>query len=197
MRDWKAETIRFYQDHAGAYEQRTKAILEDKAFLEKRDAFLSLLPGKEILDLGSGPGRDATYFKKQGYNPLCLDISPEMVKRCQQKGLTAITEDIETLNLNKQFDGIWSCASLVHLPKQHLPATLKKMKIHLRPKGILHIGMKEGSFEGYQYDKRVEDWRFISLWENNPLVNTITKEFQILSFDRIEPDRLDYLCTPH
>ena len=57
--------------------------------------------------------------------------------------------------------------------------------------------MKEGSFEGYQYDERVEDWRFISLWENNPLVDTITKEFQILSFDRIEPDRLDYLCTPH
>ena len=63
--------------------------------------FLKNLNGKNILDLGSGPGNDAKYFKDKGFNVHCVDISEQMIRLCKEKGLKAEVMDIENLKLNQ------------------------------------------------------------------------------------------------
>ena len=48
---------------------------------------------------------------------------------------------------DNSFDGIWSCASLIHIPKQEVESVLLNFKRVLKPESILFIGVKEGSGE--------------------------------------------------
>ena len=56
-----------------------------------------------------------------------------------------------------EFDGIWACASLLHVPSVELPAIIGKLKKALKAGGILFTSFKYGDFEGerngrYFYD---------------------------------------------
>lgn len=46
------------------------------------------------------------------------------------------------------FNGIWACASLLHVPSNELNATLKKCSDALKSKGIIYASFKYGSLEG-------------------------------------------------
>jgi len=38
---------------------------------------------------------------------------------------------------DESLDGIWSCASLLHVPRNEVPATLRSWRAALRPEGAL------------------------------------------------------------
>lgn len=115
---------------------------------EHIDKFLRSSPGKKILDVGSGTGEDSLYFKKLGYNPLCVDISENMVRVCRQKGLEAVCEDIETLPFDEDsFDGVWANNTLTHIPKYRIYNTLARLREILNKQGILFVTVPEGRSE--------------------------------------------------
>ncbi|MEK6926613.1 MAG: methyltransferase domain-containing protein [Nanoarchaeota archaeon] len=194
------KTKEYYNAKAKKYEDTTKDYI--RKYIQKEvELFLSLLPGKKILDLGCGPGRDSLYFKARGFNPMGVDFSPEMIKLCKQKNLEAYEMDIRKLNFPlESFDGIWAYTLLLHLKKEELPKTLINLEKILRQKGAIFIAMKEGNFEEYQ-----EGGRFVSLYTDAELRDTLSQRFKIHSFSKIslknrihkkeEATYLHYLCT--
>ena len=54
----------------------------------------------------------------------------------------------EELDAKEQYDGIWACSSILHLPKDSLKVVLKKMIVALKAHGIIYISFKYGTFEG-------------------------------------------------
>lgn len=107
-----------YNKSAKRYEKENQTFTEEKLSKE-RNLFLKSLKGKKILDLGSGPGTESLWFKKNNLNPICVDFSEEMIKLCKEKGLTAICQDMRHLDLEDQsFYGIWAYTSLIHLEKK-------------------------------------------------------------------------------
>ena len=141
--DYKKNISNFYNRCAKVYEERTRNYLK-KYIIEDAILFMANLPGRKILDLGSGPGRDSLFFKERGLNPLCLDISSQMVELCRRKGLNAIVGDLEKLDFKDgTFDGVWAYTSLLHMPKSHFKPTLLQIKRILKEKGVLYLGMKE------------------------------------------------------
>src|SRR5215467_5900462 len=97
---------------------------------EERQHFLSLLQqeGKtSLLEIGAGTGRDSQFFQKQGLDVISTDLSPEMVKRCRQKGLTAYVMDFLHLDFPADsFDAIYSFNCL------------------LKPTGLFYLGVYGG-----------------------------------------------------
>ena len=89
-------TRALYEKYAYMFEEQDKRYPFND-FIDDADIFMRFLQGKKILDLGSGPGRDSQFFKERGLNPLCLDISQEMIKLCQEKGLETQVGDLEKL----------------------------------------------------------------------------------------------------
>lgn len=79
--DYKQATKDAYDEYAKVFEEVT-GVCSD-SFKSERDFFIRGLPGKRVLDLGCGPGRDSLYFKQRGLNPVCVDISPEMIRLCR------------------------------------------------------------------------------------------------------------------
>ena len=133
------ETIEYYNRHAEEFISGT--IQADVSQL--RDRFLSYVKHQgRILDAGCGSGRDALAFMKAGYKVAAFDASPELCKRASELlGITVECNRFEDLTGEAQYDGIWACASLLHVKKADMPDVLLRLKKLLRPEG-----MKDGRF---------------------------------------------------
>jgi SAM-dependent methyltransferase len=111
-----------------------------------RASFLDQLPAPssetviKILDLGSGPGRDSFFFDSLGYEVTALDPSTEMIRLVSQNLSTrsrVVVGLAQEMNFENEFDGIWASASLIHVPHEQMPETLKRIARALKPNGIL------------------------------------------------------------
>jgi hypothetical protein len=47
------------------------------------------------------------------------------------------------------FDGVWSCASLLHVPKQAAPSVLQEIRHVIKPGGMLILTIQEGNSESW------------------------------------------------
>lgn len=146
------------------------------------DFLMKNLRGKKILDVGSGPGNYAIYFKEKGFNVTCLDVSQKMVDKCKEKGLIAIKGDIENPPFNsKTFDGVWACAILQHIKRSEVPITLKAISKILKPKGILAVLTFEGKNEGFLEDPdKPKAKRWFTFFTGKEFDKLVEKEFTII-----------------
>ncbi len=111
-----------------------------------RERFFRYLPQYgTILDAGCGPGRDAKAFKDSGYDVYAMDASEAMVEHCRTIiGDRVTLATFQEYTTDIKFDGIWACASLLHLKPEELDAVLKKFTGFLKPGGIFFISFKYG-----------------------------------------------------
>ena len=127
-------TINFYDKNAEAYAALTVTADMSRAY----EKFLAYLPcGAKVLDAGCGSGRDSLFFMRQGYRVTMLDASAAMC-RCAEKltGQKALHKTFAEINFDKQFDGIWANASLLHVPEQELEKVLKILYRALKDDGV-------------------------------------------------------------
>ncbi len=168
LREMRA-TQAFYDQNASSYFAQTSAI--DMSSLYTR--FLQhVRPRGRILDAGSGSGRDTVEFVKRGYEVDAFDASGSLCK------LSAKLTGIETKHLrfqefssSPQYDGIWACASLLHVPEADLSDTIRRLVGALKPEGILYVSFKYGSGERIS-----EDGRFYTDL-NEPILRALFKPF--------------------
>ena len=101
-----------------------------------------------MLDAGCGSGRDALYFHQLGYRVTAFDGSEAIVALARQKtGLPVRHQSFaEVVDVNA-FDGIWACASLLHLPEAEVPDAIGRLWQALKPGGALYMSFKAGAGE--------------------------------------------------
>ncbi len=150
---------------------------------EALDRFLELVPeGGAVLDLGCGSGRDSLEMLERGYDVTALDGSEEMCALAEiHTGLEVLNMKFEELDFDEVFEGIWACASLVHVSSKKMPEILRKIRKALEMNGILYFSVKKGDFEGYRneryftdYEKsdikelfaKVEGFEIIDIWKS-------------------------------
>jgi ubiquinone/menaquinone biosynthesis C-methylase UbiE len=115
---------------------------------KERDVFLSKLTKQAtILDAGCGPGRDSEYFCSKGHEVTGIDLASSLIAIAKQRAPNATFTSMDLRNItfpDKSFDGIWACASLLHLERTEAPAVLAAFYRILKPGGILFLLVKEG-----------------------------------------------------
>lgn len=138
-------TIEYYQNHADEFYHSTIAVDMSALYTP----FLALIPKQgRILDAGCGSGRDTQFFAAHGYQVDAFDASSEMVNRARQlTGLPVKVSTFDAVNVQEQYDGIWCCASLLHVPHQELKQTLDKIIEALKYYGIIYLSFKYGDSE--------------------------------------------------
>jgi len=152
--DNKVETKKAYELYANKFDIKFEQHFLDFVRMEA-DIFIQNLNGIRILDLGSGPGNHAKYFKEKGLDILCLDYSFPMARLCKAKGLSSLVMDIESLGFKERiFDGIWAYASLLHLLKKDLPKAIESIEKILKTRGLLAIALKEGEGEKLEINEK-------------------------------------------
>ena len=139
-------TLQYYQQNANAFVEGTVSA----DMYDARKRFLRMLPAHAlILDFGCGSGRDAKAFLEQGYRVDAVDGSAELCCRASELIGQPVKQMLfEDLSAVEQYEGIWACASILHLPRRELTDVLKKISNALKPDGVLYISFKYGDFEG-------------------------------------------------
>ncbi len=114
--------------------------------------FIEQLPKKGcVLDAGCGSGRDAEYFSNLGFNVTAFDASSELVTLAREKtGLNILHLDFNEFKFRHKFDGIWACASLLHVNKKNLRQIINKYLCGLNVAGTFYMSFKLGD---KSYDK--------------------------------------------
>lgn len=109
------------------------------------DAFLAAVPaGAWVLDVGCGPGWDTAALRAAGRRAIGLDLSPAMLRAAEVQ-VPLVVADMRCLPVRGRVDGIWACASLLHLPHDKVPATLAGFYRALRPGGVCVLSVKAGA----------------------------------------------------
>ena len=139
------KTIAYYNQNAASFIQGTVSV----DFQTTQDKFLNALPGKRVLDFGCGSGRDTKYFLGNGLVVTALDGSEELCKYASAyTGILVKNMMFQDLDEMNQYDGIWACLSILHLPKKELKMVFHKMVTALDTNGIIYTSFKYGTFEG-------------------------------------------------
>jgi len=139
------ETIEYYNQNAEEFVSGT--IHADMS--DGRQRFLKYVkPGARILDAGCGSGRDSLAFLKEGYQVDAFDASEEICRIASDLlGFPVACKRFEELEGTSVYDGIWACASLLHVNGENLPDVMQRLKSLLKENGILYASFKEGSSE--------------------------------------------------
>ena len=139
-------TLEYYNRNSARFTSDTVNI----EFTDIQDRFLSYLePGALILDFGCGSGRDSRYFLSKGFKVDACDGAEEMVRIASETaGIPVRKMFFEELSEVERYDGIFACASILHVPYAELGNILAKIERALRPGGIFYVSFKYGDFEG-------------------------------------------------
>src|SRR5262245_13291312 len=145
-------TADFYDEHAEEYVASTLDL--DLAALYSRFTHY-LAKGNTLLDAGSGSGRDTLAFLAKGYDVDAFDSSKAL---CQlSTRLTAVATRhlrFQEFSDTAKYDGIWACASLLHVPKVELLDAIRRLVRGLRPRGVIYMSFKYGTRERTSHDGR-------------------------------------------
>lgn len=107
----------------------------------------------KILDLGFGSGRDMIHFKNLGFDVEGIDPTEVFVENMKKQGFNVRKQYAEEIIEENVYDGIWACASLLHVKKENLNDVFKRCFNALKEKGILYCSFKYGEFEGIRNER--------------------------------------------
>lgn len=183
-------TQHYYQRNAQQFFESTVAV--DMA--EIRDRFTALLPAHgSVLDAGCGSGRDAKAFAEQGFQVEAFDASPELAELASQhSGLPVKVMRFQELDVSARYDGIWCCASLLHVSRAELPGVFRRLAQALKAGGVLYASFKYGQGEREDNGRVFTDMRegkIAGMFTDNEIAGLrVVQEW--MSEDR-RPDRND------
>ena len=113
------KTLEYYNNAAKEY---VKDTMDANVLLDLNSFFLKNLPAKAaILDIGCGSGRDSKLFIEKGYTVTAIDGSTEICKLASDYiGQDVICMKFDEIDYENRFDGVWACASILHVPSKDL-----------------------------------------------------------------------------
>ena len=90
---------------------------------------------------------------------IAFDASRELAVLASQ----ALGEPVEVMTLLDldavaEFDGVWACACLLHVPADEMDAVLNRFARALKPGAPTYVSFKYGSTEGYRNERLFNDY---------------------------------------
>jgi SAM-dependent methyltransferase len=159
------------------YRQNAQRFFTDTASVDMSalyPPFIDCLPPcARILDAGCGSGRDVKAFSEMGFVVEAFDASAELVALARQlSGKPVAQMRFQDVDAVERYDGIWCCASLLHVSEAELPGVMTKLAIALKPGGVGYLSFKHGYGEREKDGRRFTDMDRAGLQKLIERINT-------------------------
>lgn len=157
-----------------------------------------IIPGGRVLELGCGPGRNAIYFAKQGYDVDAVDLSNEALQwgneRSKEQGVSInfIFKNIFDLDIQKsEYDVIYDSGCFHHIAPHRRIDYVNLLNQGLKPGGFFGITcfVENGIVGGSD----ITDWEVYrqrslkgGLGYNPEKLKMIFQDFQIVEIRRMQ-----------
>ena len=154
--DWEKQTLGFYDRNTDEFVAGTLAA----DMQEAQGRFMACLPrNAAVLDFGCGSGRDTRIFLDAGFRVDAADGSEEICRKASAyTGIPVRKMLFGELDARDRYDGIWACASILHLPRKELADVLRRIEAALKPGGVLYASFRYGDFEGVRHERFFTDF---------------------------------------
>lgn len=179
-------TLEYYNQQAEQFVQGTV----DVEFSNLQNLFIEMLPaGGTILDLGCGSGRDSKAYKQAGFKVIAVDGSEALCKIASEYiGQEVLCCRFQDLDIQESLEGVWACATLLHLEKDDVISTMQKLTKSLVPDGIFYASFKYGKFSGERNGRFFTDMTEDTFAEILSEIEGLTIVKQMITEDA-RPDR--------
>ncbi len=117
------------------------------------DRLTGLVGHGHVLELGSGPGRDAAYLERHGVQVTRSDATRAFVNRLRAAGYEARLLDVRHDDLGGPYDAVLANAVLLHLGRDQFRYALRRVRQAVTAAGLLAITLKEGDGDGWSTAK--------------------------------------------
>jgi hypothetical protein len=158
------ETVAAYDVIAGAFTQTYSEMVPTIAGW--LDEVASRVGDGRLLELGSGPGRDADYLQARGVRVTRSDATGAFVGALRGRGLQALRLDVRTDELGGPWDSVLANAVLLHLTTTQFASVLERARAAIPAGGTLAFTLKEGDGEAWAGR---EPQRWFRYWREEPL----------------------------
>ncbi|ALU71471.1 hypothetical protein H351_20600 [Rhodococcus erythropolis R138] len=184
-------TLASYEAGANLYAARPYVMGEAMAWYLARIA--KLVDGGTILELGSGPGRDAEYLESFGVSVTRTDGALAFVEMMRAEGFTAEVLDIRTGQFNGTYDAVVANAVLLHLRRDEFEFVARKSRGVVGTEGIFAFTVKKG--DGTSWSKaKLGLPRHFTFWQEGQLRQVLgTCGWETLSIDSVVGPTADWL----
>lgn len=173
----KRVTVASYDAFSDEYAAATAAQADDvRAQLD--DFVAEVGEGARVLEIGSGPGRDARALEKAGLSVRRTDITPAFVRELRAQGYDAdvvdpLTDDLSDPLRGMPYDGVWASACLLHVRREDLTTVLRRLAEATIPGGVLSLSVKEGDGARFSTHGSIDAPRHFTFWREGPLRKVI------------------------
>ena len=174
-------TLSYYRQNAQDLIRRTLDLDMEAVY----EPFLDLLTeGASLLDAGCGSGRDSRSFLEKGYKVTSFDASEELVALASEyAGIPVLLMRFDELRFEERFDGVWACASLLHVPRHEIDGAIANLSRSLKPGGVFYASFRYGNGETV-----ADDGRLFNNYTERALENLLGghPELEIVALQRTE-----------
>lgn len=168
----RRRTIAAYQADARTYRDSTQDLSD--AVGRAMDQFAERCgPGASILEIGSGPGRDALALEQRGLTVDRTDITPAFVDLMRADGHRAKVVDPLVDAIGGPYRGVWANAVLLHLDRYEAPVVLYRLAQATVPGGWLSASVKVGDGETWVTRGTIAGERHFTFWQQDSWMSAL------------------------
>ncbi|WP_156665974.1 methyltransferase domain-containing protein [Rhodococcus qingshengii] len=184
-------TLASYEAGANLYAARPYVMGE--AMVRYLAQIAKLVDGGTILELGSGPGRDAEYLESLGVSVARTDGALAFVEMMRAEGFTAEVLDMRTGQFNGTYDAVVANAVLLHLRRDEFEFVARKSRGVVGAEGIFAFTVKRG--DGTSWSKaKLGLPRHFTFWQEDQLRQVLGRSgWETLSIDAVVGPTVDWL----
>lgn len=159
MKDKEKKTISYYDRSAPDWTVAHGGNEGPSYWQVEMERFNVLLPKGKVLEIGSGAGKDAAALIGMGYDYTGTDASNGLINVAKTRNPNErfINVPVDELDFgDEKFDGFWTAATLLHIPKEAIDCSLQHIKSTLKAGAVGFISLKKG--EGEKTDEATGRW---------------------------------------
>lgn len=148
MDDKEKNVYDAYEKIAELYD---KELWDDMPYNQQIDFFLSLVKGKNILDVGCAMGSFTKYVADKKFTVDGIDFSPKMIDIAKKKVNNANFYIMNMLNitLDKKYNGLMAINSIIHIEKKKMFQVIENFRNTIAEDGIIFLILQEGNGEQF------------------------------------------------
>lgn len=140
-------TIRSYESFAPEYNTLISPLPPPETEAALRRLVDLARPGGTVLEIGSGPGRDADFLESLGVTVRRTDATQAFLDLQAQRGKHGELLDVRTDELGGPYDAVLAMCVLHHIERDLTDSVLGKIAGALRPDGGFLVSVREGTGE--------------------------------------------------
>lgn len=197
MNTTNKETIDSYNLAVNTYIEESPQFVTDELKVWIDGVLSRLNKDAKILEIGSGSGKDAAYFKSQGFIMELTDASKGFVEYLKNKNYDARVFNVLADEINSRYDLVFADAVFLHFTEDELRTVLMKVHTALYTTGQLAFTVKVGDGDE-STTRKLGHARYFHYWQEDDITALLKQtgysNIQIKSNDDFRgTDRPDWL----